>query len=115
MGQDSECKRGYYCVYPVDVPYWIWPRNQSIRRGPYGCYRGSAGTDPGRVREKICGKPERLFVHDIGIADGYCHTDHIAAIALRWVRIMRLNSEKQIQQNEEIIGLLKESVKEGRR
>lgn len=39
----------------------------------------------------------------------------IAAFALRWVRIMRLNSEKQIQQNEEIIGLLKESVKENRR
>ena len=38
----------------------------------------------------------------------------IAAIALRWVRILRLNSEKQIQQNEEIISLLKESVRENR-
>lgn len=38
----------------------------------------------------------------------------IAAIALRWVRILRLNSEKQIQQNEEIISLLKESVRDSR-
>lgn len=36
----------------------------------------------------------------------------IAAIALRWVRMIRLNSEKQIQQNEEIISLLKENAKE---
>ena len=35
----------------------------------------------------------------------------IAAMALRWVRMIRLNSEKQIQQNEEIITLLKESSK----
>ncbi|WP_298831338.1 hypothetical protein [uncultured Planococcus sp.] len=38
----------------------------------------------------------------------------IAAIALRWVRILRLNSEKQIQQNEEIISLLKESARGSR-
>ena len=38
----------------------------------------------------------------------------IVAIALRWVRILRPNSEKQIQQNEEIISLLKESVRENR-
>ncbi|EIM06254.1 hypothetical protein A1A1_11847 [Planococcus antarcticus DSM 14505] len=37
----------------------------------------------------------------------------IAAIALRWVRIIRLNSEKQIEQNQEIIALLKESGKRG--
>lgn len=35
----------------------------------------------------------------------------IAAIALRWVRMIRFNSEKQIEQNQEIIALLKESVK----
>ena len=33
----------------------------------------------------------------------------IVAIAFRWVRMIRVNSEKQIQQNEEIISLLKES------
>lgn len=39
----------------------------------------------------------------------------IAAFALRWIRIMRLNSEKQIEQNEEIISLLKAGVQEGDR
>ena len=39
----------------------------------------------------------------------------IAAIALRWIRIMRINSEKQVEQNEEIIGLLKESTRESSR
>lgn len=38
----------------------------------------------------------------------------IAAMAWRWVRIIRVNSEKQIQQNEEIIGLLKENMREGK-
>lgn len=38
----------------------------------------------------------------------------IAAMALRWVRMIRLNSEKQIEQNQEIIALLKESIKENR-
>lgn len=33
----------------------------------------------------------------------------IAAVALRWVRIIRSNSERQIEQNEEIIALLKKS------
>lgn len=36
----------------------------------------------------------------------------IGAFALRWVRMIRLNSEKQIEQNQEIIALLKESTKE---
>ncbi|WP_268951296.1 hypothetical protein [Planococcus soli] len=38
--------------------------------------------------------------------------DSIAAFALRWVRMIRLNSEKQIEQNQEMIALLKESAKE---
>lgn len=33
----------------------------------------------------------------------------IAAMALRWVRIIRSNSERQIEQNEEIIALLKKA------
>ena len=35
----------------------------------------------------------------------------IVAMVVRWVRIIRVNSEKQIQQNEEIISLLKETEK----
>ncbi|WP_204249431.1 hypothetical protein [Planococcus versutus] len=33
----------------------------------------------------------------------------IMAFAFRWIRQIRLNSEKQIEQNNEIIALLKES------
>ncbi len=33
----------------------------------------------------------------------------IVAFAFRWIRQIRLNSEKQIEQNNEIIALLKES------
>lgn len=36
----------------------------------------------------------------------------IMAMVVRWVRMIRVNSEKQIQQNKEIISLLKEN-KEG--
>ncbi|WP_431026706.1 hypothetical protein [Lysinibacillus sp. LZ02] len=32
----------------------------------------------------------------------------LAAFVLRWIRIMKLNSETQIEQNKEIIRLLKE-------
>ncbi|MGB6409531.1 MAG: hypothetical protein WBF39_18810 [Planococcus donghaensis] len=33
----------------------------------------------------------------------------IVAFAFKWIRQIRLNSEKQIEQNNEIIALLKES------
>lgn len=36
----------------------------------------------------------------------------VAAIALSWVRAIRLNSKKQLTQNQEIIALLKKSAKE---
>ncbi|WP_203340304.1 hypothetical protein [Planococcus beijingensis] len=39
----------------------------------------------------------------------------IVAFALRWIRIMRINSEKQVEQNEEIISLLKADAREGNR
>ncbi|WP_186759567.1 hypothetical protein [Planococcus sp. CPCC 101016] len=37
----------------------------------------------------------------------------IVAMAVRWVRMIRINSEKQIQQNKEIISLLKENKERG--
>ncbi|MDD1503910.1 hypothetical protein PVA17_14275 [Lysinibacillus sp. CNPSo 3705] len=36
----------------------------------------------------------------------------LVALVLRWVRIIRVNSEIQIEQNKEIISLLKEMTKE---
>lgn len=35
----------------------------------------------------------------------------LAALLLRWVRIIRVNSEIQIKQNKEIISLLKDQAK----
>ncbi|MFJ3386114.1 MULTISPECIES: hypothetical protein [unclassified Lysinibacillus] len=35
----------------------------------------------------------------------------LVALVLRWVRIIRVNSEIQIEQNKEIISLLKEMTK----
>ena len=36
----------------------------------------------------------------------------LVALVLRWVRIIRINSEVQIEQNKEIISILKEIVEE---
>ncbi|GEL77174.1 hypothetical protein [Tenuibacillus multivorans] len=34
----------------------------------------------------------------------------LVAFIIRWIRLIRLNTEKQIQQNEEIIELLKKNL-----
>lgn len=35
----------------------------------------------------------------------------LVALVLRWIRIIRINSDLQIEQNKEIISLLKEIIK----